>query len=239
MRRHTRTAATAAIALSLLLAPHSALAEDKPDKPKTTAEILAIIAADPLWGRASDAYRFVHEAKDRCDPGAYAAHRTRLQGAIAAMRYHAKKAKKIKGFANQDPEDLITRAEDYESLMKMLDERPWPCPTKAKGDGHSSLPFPGGSKADPPDWAIALAGHQANAIHDGFDSPGAGSFDGIAMVDRALRAARPNMAGGHQPCAEEAEGWSNTRHVDPRFPGGFAPAMNPMARMPGFGGWGW
>ena len=50
MRRHTRTAATAAIALSLLLAPHSALAEDKPDKPKTTAELMAIIEADPLWG---------------------------------------------------------------------------------------------------------------------------------------------------------------------------------------------
>lgn len=236
MRRHTRTSATAAIALSLLLAPQSALAEDKP---KSTKEILEMIAADPLEGPAHDAYFAMQVAKDHCDPGGYAAHRTRLQGVIAAMRFYAKKAKKIKGFANQDPEDLKTRAEDFESLIGHLDERPWPCPSKAKDDDHSSLPLPGGTKADPPDWALVLASHQATPIHDGFDSPGAGSFNGIAMVDRALRAARPNMAGGHQPCGEEAEGWSNAHHIDPRFPGGFAPAMNPVARMPGFGGWGW
>jgi hypothetical protein len=236
MRRHTRTAATAAIALSLLLAPHAALAEDKPDKPKTTAEILAIIAADPLEGPAHDAYFFMREAKERCDPGAYAAHRTRLLGAIAAMRYHAKKAKKIKGFANQDPADLKTRAEDYEYLMKVMDERPWPCPAKAKNDDHSYLPVPGGNKADPPTWAIAVAGYQTNVVHDGFE-PGTGSFDGLAMVDRAMRAAHPNMSDGSTPC--DGAGKESALHrIDPRYPAGFAPMVSPMGRMSGFGGWG-
>jgi hypothetical protein len=236
MSRHTRIAATAAIALSLLLAPRMALAEDKP---KSTKEIIEIIAADPLEGPAHDAYWSMQAAKERCDPGSYAAHRTRLMGVIAAMRYYAKKAKKIKGFANQDPADLNGRAEDFESLIKMLDERPWPCPDKPKTDDHSSLPFPGGNKADPPDWAIAVASQQANVIHDSFDRPGTGSFDGLAMVDRAMRAAHSGgMDAGRQPCDGEQEGWSNVHRTDPRYPGGFGPQTNPFARVPSFGGWG-
>ena len=238
MRRHTRIAATAAIALSLLLAPHSALAEDKPDKPKTTAEILAIIAADPFEGPAHDAYTHMWRAKDHCDPGGYAAHRSRLLAAIASMRFYAKKAKKLKAFSKHDPEDLIGRAEDFESLIDHLDKQPWPCPSKATSDGHSSLPFPAGTKADPPDWAIALAGHQANAIHDGFDNPGAGSFNGIAMVDHALRAARGGMGDAPGPNCPE-EGGMAERGVDRRFPGGFAPFMPAGPASHGYGGWGW
>src|SRR4051794_16269678 len=107
MRRHTRSAATAAIALSLLLAPQSLLAQDKPDKVK---DMLEKIAADPFEGPAHDAYVHMWRAKDHCDTGSYVANRTRLLAAIAAMRVFAQKTKKIKTFSKNEAVELTRRA---------------------------------------------------------------------------------------------------------------------------------
>jgi hypothetical protein len=245
MCRHIRIAATAAIALSLLLAPSMALADDEkltppplPTKPIFPTPNAAAPKPQPNEYEmfASEAFLSMRAAKDRCDPGSYAAARTRLTGAIAAMRDAAKKAKKLKEFSKLDPEELNNRADDYQTLLEMVDMGGWPCPSKPKGD-QGYLPPSGGSKGNPPDWAIALAGQQASAIHDSFDSPGTGAFDGIAMVDRAMRAAHPNMSDRGYPggCAEDRP---DMRRIDPRYPAGFAPGMLSVARIPGFGGWG-
>ena len=147
------------------------------------------------------------------------------------------KAKKLKEFSRRDPAKFESWAHIFEVMIDVRDSEPWPCPSKVKE--HSFLPTPGGSKADPHDLAIALVGQRAGPFDDGFASSSAGSFDGLAMVDRALRAARGGRGDARYPHRTESNDLPGEHRIDPRFPPGFGPVMPGAPRVGGFGGWGW
>jgi hypothetical protein len=225
--------AVATIALSLLLGSEAALAQEKPDKSDAAGEEESPYAPYEAVGNEA-AFNMV-AAKGGCDAAGYAAARVRMLGAIAALRQAAKTATKLGKYARLDPSELDVRIKAFQLRLQMIDkELPWDgCPTTANSDGHAYLPSPGRTTAAPPDWAVALAGQQAGAGEDSSDRPGAGSLDGIAMVDRALQAARPGMANGRYPCGQNAEDRPNTDWVDPRLPFGLARGMPGSPGFPG------
>ena len=235
MSRHIRIAATAAIALSLLLAPSMAMADDKPDQAGAAGNAQG--APADLKDVAYEVYSQMKAARETCDIAGYTAARAHLVGLIQLLGRTAKAAKKLGKFAKNDPGQLFLTANLLQILMEAVDKKPWGgCREPAKDNGHSYVPSP---RADPPDWAIALAGQQAGAIHDGFDRPGAGSFDGISMVDRAMRAAHGGMGDARFPDCDEGGDMPGGRRADPRFPSGFGAFMPGGPGRGGFGGWGW
>lgn len=230
MRRHTRIAATAAIALGLLLTPHFALAQNKAgaaDKQES---------ATPFENEADEAFRHMLDARDDCNLAVYIAARARLLRAAAEMRRAAKAGKKLSKYSEVDPAKLIRSADRYERYVSHRDEESWyPCPDEELD--QSSTP-PRGRRVAPPFWVIPLAERQYAAVRDGFDRPATGSTDGLAMVDRALRAARPSMGGSPRSHNAEPEGDLEIERIDPRYPGGFRPGMGSPVGMSSFGGWG-